>query len=301
MPELPEVAALAASLEERTAGLRIARAELAAISALKTFDPPLAAVADAQILGWGHAGKFLICDLADLDGEPLHLIVHLARAGWVRWRDDLPAGPAPLSRGGKGPGLALRLGFAAPTGEPAGGIDITEAGTQKHLAVCVVRDPQDVPGIAALGPDPLSDDFDRSALDSLLQGAGRAQLKGIIRDQKNIAGIGNAYSDEILHVAGLSPFAPSGGLTLAARGKLLEAIKETLTAARVTALATDPTKLKAEKKANMRVHGRTGQACPICGDIVREVSFADSFLNYCPTCQTGGKILADRRMSRLLK
>ncbi len=300
MPELPEVAALAAALDERTRGWRLARAELATISALKTFDPPLQAVVGCQILGWTRAGKHLICEVVDPAGEPLALVVHLARAGWVHWRDELPRTPAPLSRGSRGPGLALRLGFVTPEGEPAGGIDITEAGTQKHLAAYIVRTPSDVPRVAELGPDPLAE-FTPETLDAVLDRAGRAQLKGVLRDQRNIAGIGNAYSDEILHVARLSPFAPAAGLDRPARQRLFAAIQQTLAGALHVALATDPTQLKSEKKASMRVHGRSGQACPVCGDVVREVSFADSFLNYCPTCQTGGKVLADRRMSRLLK
>lgn len=301
MPELPEVAALAAALDERTRGWRIARVELATISALKTFDPPLSALSGAQILGWSRAGKHLICEAADPAGEPLELVVHLARAGWVHWREELPSSPAPLSRGSRGAGLALRIGFASASGEPAGGIDITEAGTQKHLAAYVVRSQEDVPRVGELGPDPLSPDFTPATLDALLDKAGRAQLKGVIRDQRNIAGIGNAYSDEILNVARLSPFAPAAGLDPVARERLFAAIQATLGEALRAALATDPTRLKSEKKAGMRVHGRTGQPCPVCGDAVREVSFADSFLNYCATCQTGGRVLADRRMSRLLR
>ncbi len=123
----------------------------------------------------------------------------------------------------------------------------------------------------------------------------------MLRDQSRIAGIGNAYSDEILHAARMSPFAPAGTQSPEAEARLYAALRDTLTQAVTVARATDPTSLKAEKKAGMAVHGRAGQPCPVCGDLVREVSFADSSLQYCATCQTGGKPLADRRMSRLLK
>jgi formamidopyrimidine-DNA glycosylase len=314
VPELPEVTALAEALTAHARGLRVARVEVAAISALKTFDPPVAAAAGAEVLGFSRLGKHLECDLVDPNGEPLHVVIHLARAGWARWRDDPPTAPAPLGRrgGGRGAGaaLALRIVFATgpeggpagqPAGWPIGALDVTEAGTQKRLAVHVVRDPAQVPAVARLGPDPLSPDFDAAAFHAILAAAGRAQVKGVLRDQSRIAGIGNAYSDEILHAARLSPFAPAGNLGAEAEARLFAALRSTLAEAVAAARATDPSALKAEKRAGMAVHGRTGQPCPVCGDIVREVSFADSSLQYCATCQTGGKALADRRMSRLLK
>ncbi len=308
MPELPEVSALAEALTARAAGLVVARAEVAAISALKTFDPPIGALVGAEVLGVTRAGKHLVLDAVDPDGELLHLVVHLARGGWVRWRDDPPTRPAALGRGGgraAGAALALRLVFAEPgpagaAGDPVAALDVTEAGTRKGLAVHVVRDPQDVPGVARLGPDPLTD-LTPELFGEILAAAGRAQLKGVLRDQSRIAGIGNAYSDEILHVARLSPFAPANGLPPDTQARLYAALRDTLAAAVTAARATDPTSLKAEKKAGMAVHGRTGQPCPVCGDVVREVSFADSSLQYCATCQTAGKPLADRRMSKLLK
>jgi formamidopyrimidine-DNA glycosylase len=197
--------------------------------------------------------------------------------------------------------LALRVVCVSDAGEFVGAIDVTEAGTQKRLAAYLVSDLAEVPGVAALGPDPLDPRFTQDVLHGILQAAGRAQLKGVLRDQARIAGIGNAYSDEILHVAGISPYAPASALPAATEERLYQAIGETLREAVAVAMSADPTQLKAEKKAAMRVHGRTGQPCPTCGDTVREVSFADSSLQYCPTCQTGGKVLADRRMSRLLK
>ncbi len=308
VPELPEVTALAESLTARATGLVVARIDVAAISALKTFDPPIGAASGAEVLGFSRLGKHLVMDTVDPNGEPLYVVIHLARGGWVRWRDDPPARPAALGRGGGrggGAALAIRIVFAGPTtadlaGEPVAALDVTEAGTRKGLAVHVVRDPAQVPGVARLGPDPLVE-LTPELFAEILQAAGRAQLKGVLRDQSRIAGIGNAYSDEILHAARLSPFAPANGLAPDVQARLHTALRDTLADAVTVARATDPTSLKAEKKAGMAVHGRTGLACPVCGDVVREVSFADSSLQYCATCQTGGKPLADRRMSKLLK
>jgi formamidopyrimidine-DNA glycosylase len=135
----------------------------------------------------------------------------------------------------------------------------------------------------------------------ILESEGRKQIKGVLRHQGTIAGIGNAYSDEILHAARMSPFKPANSLTDDELATLFAAVKDTLGDAVDRSRGLAASELKAEKKSNLAVHGRTGQACPVCGDTVREVSFADSSLQYCPTCQTGGKPLADRRMSRLLK
>src|SRR5690606_38558375 len=175
------------------------------------------------------------------------------------------------------------------------GFDLTEAGTQKRLACYLVPDPADVPGVARLGPDPLADDFTPERMAEILTAAGRAQLKGVLTDQARLAGIGNAYSDEILHAARLSPFKPANGLAPDQITTLYDAIRRVLSEATDRARGLAAKDLKSEKKTNLAVHGRTGQPCPVCGDTVREVSFADSSLQYCPTCQTGGKPLADRR------
>jgi DNA-formamidopyrimidine glycosylase len=288
MPELPEVESLVVFLREHAVGKVVARVDVAAISALKTYEPPVTSLAGLTVTGAERHGKFL-----DLDVDGLHLVVHLARAGWLRWKDSQPTVPPKPS--GKNP-LALRVHL-----DDGSGFDLTEAGTRKKLSVYVVRDPAEVPGIARLGPDPLADDFTVDALAAILAAHGRAQMKGVLRDQSVVAGIGNAYSDEILHVAKMSPFKPSSSLTPEELLTLHAAIRETLQDAvrRSQGLATGD--LKAEKKSGLRVHARTGLPCPVCGDTVREVSFADSSLQYCPTCQTGGKPLADRRMSRLLK
>ena len=196
---------------------------------------------------------------------------------------------------GKGP-IALRVHLGTP-GESTG-FDLTEAGTQKRLAVWIVRDPAEVPGIATLGPDAL-ELTDEQLAAVLAPQSGR--IKTVITDQKVIAGIGNAYSDEILHAAKMSPFKPANSLTADELDRLFAAVKDELGDAVGRSRGLAASELKGEKKSNLAVHGRAGQTCPVCGDTVREVSFADSSLQYCPTCQTGGKPLADRRMSRLLK
>jgi formamidopyrimidine-DNA glycosylase len=287
MPEMPEVESLARFLTQMCVGHAIARIDLANFSALKTYDPPLSALHGLEIEEVTRRGKFI-----DISAQGMHLVFHLARAGWLRWRETLPEAPA---RPGKSP-LALRVRL-----EDGSGFDLTEAGTQRKLAVYVVTDPLSIPMVATLGPDPLSPGFDEPALKQLLATAGRSQLKGVLKDQRTIAGIGNAYSDEILHAARLSPFKPSNSLSETELDTLYAAIQNELTGAIQRAEGLAAKDLKGEKKSGLRVHGRKGEACDVCGDTIAEVSFADSSLQYCPTCQTGGKKLADRRLSRLLK
>src|SRR4051795_6491252 len=286
MPELPEVEALVSFLTEHCVGQVVARVDVASINVLKTFAPPVTALQGLEVTGAARHGKFL-----DLDVSGVHLVTHLSRAGWLHWRDKLPD---TLLKPGKGP-IALRGHLANRAG-----FDLTERGTQKRLAVYVVRDPQEVPGIARLGPDPLADDFSLEDFRALLA-SDRSQLKGLIRDQSKLAGIGNAYSDEILHAAKLSPFKPAANLSDEETERLFTAMRDVLRDAVDRARGLAAGDLKAEKKLGMRLHWRSGQPCPVCGDVVREVSFADSSLDYCATCQTGGKPLADRRLSRLLK
>jgi formamidopyrimidine-DNA glycosylase len=239
-----------------------------------------------EVTAVSRHGKFL-----DLDVSGLHLVVHLARAGWLRWSDALSPTPPRI---GKGP-LAARVHL-----DDGSGFDLTEAGTQKRLAMYVVHSPYDVPGVARLGPDPLGPGFGVSELAAILDGS-RQQLKGLLRDQSVLAGVGNAYSDEVLHAAKLSPFKPANSLNVEEVAALHAVIRGTLAEAIARSNGLETSQLKREKKAGLRVHARTGQPCPVCGDTVREVSFADSSLQYCATCQTGGKPLADRRLSKLLK
>ena len=289
MPELPEVQALVQVLAARTAGRVVRAVHVTSFPALKTYDPPPSALVGATVTGAHRHGKWLDLAAEGPDGE-LHLVFHLGRAGWVRWRDTVPAG---IPRGG-------RSGLAARVVLDDGAFDLTEAGTKKRLAIHVVRHPGDVERIATLGVEPLSDAFTREAFDALLDGKNQ-QVKGLLRDQGVIAGIGNAYSDEILHAARLSPFALTRSLDAEARDRLFSSIGTVLDAAITAAAGKEAAELKDVKRSGMAVHGRTGQPCPVCGDTVAEVSFADSSLQYCPTCQTGGKRLADRRMSKLLR
>lgn len=288
MPELPEVEALADYLRTHAVGHSVARVDVASLAVLKTFSPPVTDLVGGTVTGAGRHGKHL--DLVvRTGGGDLHLVVHLARAGWLRWSDALA--PAPL-RPGKGP-IALRVRLDDGTG-----FDLTEAGTKKGLAAWVVRDPVEVPGIARLGPDAL--DVTRDRLEQLL--AGRTErLKWVLTDQSVIAGIGNAYSDEILHTAKLSPYATAGKLDDGALDRLAAAIIEVLTDAVARSVGQEAARLKGEKRSGLRVHARAGLPCPVCGDTVREVSFADKAFQYCPTCQTRGKPLSDRRIDRLLK
>jgi len=284
VPELPEVEALAADLRGRVVGRRIERVDVAAISALKTFDPPATALHGREVTGAGRFGKFL-----DLIVGDLHLVVHLARAGWLHYRDALP--PTPL-KPGKGP-IALRVRL-----DNGGGFDLTEQGTQKRLAAYLVRDPAEVPGVSKLGPDALSSDL---ATFAARLRSRRGQVKGVLTDQEVLAGVGNAYSDEILHRARLSPFAITDRLTDEQLAGLYEATQVTLKDAVSRSVGQGAASLKGEKRSGLVVHNRTGLPCPVCGDTIREVSFADSSLQYCPGCQTGGKPLADRRLSKLLR
>ncbi|GAA5159372.1 Fpg/Nei family DNA glycosylase [Ornithinimicrobium tianjinense] len=286
MPELPEVQALVDFLADRMLGRVVTDVELGSIAVLKTFDPPPDALVGGPVDGVRRHGKFV-----DVDVDGTHLVFHLARAGWLRWYDEVPGTRV---RPGKSP-IALRVRL-----DDGSGFDLTEAGTKKGLAAYVVRDPADVKGIATLGPDPMAEDFALADLAAILEGR-RTQVKGLLRDQSVLAGVGNAYSDEVLHAARLSPFALAGSLSEEEVQRLYEALRTTLTAAVLAAEGKPAAELKDAKRAGMNVHGRTGEACPVCGDTVREVSFADSSLQYCPTCQTGGKLLADRRMSRLLR
>lgn len=289
MPELPEVAALADFLDQHLRGAVVAKIQLVSFAVLKTADPPYSGLEGRAITGVRRFGKFV-----SVEADGLFFVFHLARAGWLRFTDS----PTDTQlRMGKGH-IAARLTFTGAHGPV--GMDLTEAGTKKSLAIYVVRDPYDVPGIAALGPDPFSPGFDVGTFAAILASSSQ-QIKGVLRSQGVMAGIGNAYSDEILHAARTSPFAIAKSLDPADVQRLYDAIHSILGTAMEEATGKPPNELKDAKRSHMRVHGRTGEACPVCGDTVREVSFADSALQYCPTCQTKGKILADRRTSRFLK
>jgi formamidopyrimidine-DNA glycosylase len=285
MPELPEVEALCRTFDTRLRGRVVARMTVRSVAVLKTFDPPATALDGLEFAGCVRRGKFI-----DLALPPLHLVVHLARGGWIRLRDK-PTNARPSLRGPLA--VILTLG-------DGGSLEITEHGTDKRLAVSVVREAGDVPGVARLGVDALDPGLSPTRLAAILHEQ-RGTLKSVLADQSVIAGIGNAYSDEILHAAQLSPFRHADALSGDEADRLAAAIRDVLTAAVAIAVDTDPALLKDGKRQSMRVHGRNGLHCPACGEIVREVSLASRSFQYCPRCQTGGRVLADRRLSRLLR
>jgi formamidopyrimidine-DNA glycosylase len=291
VPELPEVEALAHHLREHALYRPVARVDVASMSAVKTYQPPMSALPGRVVTGAARYGKFLAVEFVDRPDDPLHLITHLSRAGWLRWHDTAAAAPP---KPGKGP-LELRV-HLDEVGGP--GFDLTEAGTQKRLSVYLVSDPQQVPGIARLGPDALALSADEFA--ELLAGHSE-RIKTLLVDQQFVAGVGNAYSDEILHTARISPYAVSGRLRPEQVEALYEALRGVLTDAVARSVGQGAAKLKGEKRSGLRVHARAGLPCPVCGDTVREVSFANRSFQYCPGCQTGGRPLADRRLSRLVR
>lgn len=286
MPELPEVNALVEFLDREMDGAVVAAVELASFAVLKTFDPPVAALSGLTVSGVSRHGKFI-----DIDVDGIHIIIHLAKAGWLRWSPKLPDTKLKLGASN----IAARVRLDRGDGDTVG-FDVTEAGTRKGLSMYVVRDPSEVAGIAALGPEPLEPGFE---LRPLL--GRRMQVKRLLRDQKIMAGIGNAYSDEILHAAKLSPFAIAETLKEDEIVRLEAAVQDILREAVEEARGKPAEELKDDKRTRMRVHGRAGEKCPVCGDVVLEVVYSGSSLQYCPTCQTGGKPLKDRATSKFLK
>ena len=288
VPELPEVEALVGFLRERARGRFVTRVDVAAINALKTFDPPPSALVGLEVEDVARHGKFL-----DLQVGGLHLVIHLSRAGLGAVEGVGAADP-----GAPGQGSARAAGAVRRRQRPgrhrgrhpeaAGGLRRARPGRGARAS-------------RGSGPTRWPTDFTRDVFAALLAEHGRAQVKGVLRTQSVIAGIGNAYSDEILHAARISPFHPAGTFDEEEVDRLYAALREVLGDAVERSRGLPAGELKDDKRAAMRVHGRAGQACPVCGDTVREVSFSDRSLQYCPTCQTGGKLLADRRMSRLLK
>ncbi|SDT12101.1 formamidopyrimidine-DNA glycosylase [Brevibacterium siliguriense] len=281
MPELPEVDALVEFLRPRLIGEFVTRVDIAELSLLKTVDPNIDALAGLDITEVYRRGRVLIIGF---DG--LVLVCRFARMGWLTWHDTAPSGPTKMGKGPLGMRVTLALGAA---------FDLIEPGSKKNAAVSLVRDPSEVPALASLCHDALSITVDELAA-ALAESPSR--IKTVLEDQRIIAGLGNAYTDEILHTAKLSPFATAKTVD---PQNLHDAIHEVLNSARSTLVGLPPGKIKTAKKRGFSVHGRTGETCPVCGETIAEVSFADKSLQYCPGCQTGGKKLSDRRMDRLLK
>ena len=294
MPELPELDVLAENLRAGLGGARVRAVRVVSVAALKTFDPPIDALAGWTIAGAGRRAKYVWLELEggeNGDGGPgaprLRLVMHLSLGG------RLSVGPKPASR--KIAVLTIEL-------EDGRVLSMTEGSTQRRAAVWLVRDLEQVPGLQSLGPEPLDPDFTVERLASILAEGGHT-LKGMLTDQRGMSGVGNAWSDEVLHRARLSPFARPERLDGEEVERLHAALVQVLTEARGTMAEQVAGAIQIPKAAErlFAVHGRAGAACFVCGDTIRSVWMGQRETSYCPTCQTGGRVLADRRRSRFLR
>lgn len=276
MPESPEVQVLAEFLGERAAGRVLTEADVLEFRAVKTRTAPPSSLIGRAVTGAARHGKHVSLAF----GEDRSLVVSLGRHGWMRWRDAGDEQPPPADAP---PALAqLVLDGDA--------LEVTDAGTWVSLGLFVVDDPIAVPAIAKLGPDPADPSFSAGDFDAILGGR-RKQVKAILQEQESLAGIGNAYSDEILHVARVSPVVHAALLSDDDRARLYQATIDTVRGAIAARRGIPIHALKAAKVDAMRVHGRAGESCPVCGDTVRDFAFASTTAQYCPTCQTGGEHL----------
>jgi formamidopyrimidine-DNA glycosylase len=283
VPELPDVELYLSALRPRVIGRPIARARIASPFFVRTFDPPVSALEGRVVRSLSRMGKRLVWDL-DAD---LFVVVHLMIAGRLRWREE-------------GAALPGRLGLAA-LDFPGGTLIFTEAGSRKQASFHLVAGPAAVAAMDPGGADVLS--MDAGEFRGALRGANHT-LKRALTDPRLFSGIGNAYSDEILHAAQLSPVKLTQALTDTEVGRLFEATRQVLRmwTARLLEETGDrfPEKVTAFRPG-MAVHGRFGQPCPRCGAPVQRIVYARNEANYCAACQTGGRLLADRALSRLLR
>ena len=277
MPELPEVQALAERLDSALAGAPLVRYDPLQFSALKTYDPPPEALVGRALASVGRRGKYLILDF----GGP-RMLVHLSQGGRIDLEDP-PKRTKPR-------GAVARFHF-----EERPSMLVKEFGTERRAGWWVVAPDDDGP-LEKLGPEPGSAEFEHL----ILKGDDRRRIHTILRDQRTVAGIGRGYSDDTLHRARMSPYATLTSLDDARRRRLLEAVREVLEEAlEIERRRTGglPTKLG----DHFTVHNRYGQPCPRCGEDLRRVSYESHEVTYCPKCQTDGRVLADRRMSRLVR
>lgn len=283
MPELPEMQALAERLDERLGGARVLSLDVLQFSALKTVTPAPDSLEDDVITGWSRRGKYLVVSLA----SERRVVFHLSQGGRV----DLEE-PAKTTR----PRQAVaRLAADEPESGAVVGVLVKEFGTERK-ASCWVLDAGDPGPLDGLGPEPFDEEFE----ELVLTGDDRRRLHTLLRDQRTVAGIGRGYTDDILHAARLSPFATLTALDGDQRERFLGTVRSVLDdALRQERQRTGglPTKLG----DRFRVHGRHGRPCPECGRSLERVSYESYELVYCPGCQTGGKVLADRRTSRFLR
>ena len=275
MPESPEVDALAGALDGEFAGHSVVAVDLIEFRSLKTRGRPLDALVGARLAGVRRFGKHV-----ELVFDRMHLVVSLGRHGWMR----VTMSSAPQVDVDAPPTLAS-LAF-----DDGRVVEMTDAGDWVSLGLFVVSDPHDVPAVAKLGPDPASSDFSRAYFDAAVRGR-RKQIKGILQEQESLAGIGNAYSDEILHAARISPLAHGAALDDDALDRLFAEMLDVVRSATAARRGIPIDRLKEAKVAAMRVHGRAGEPCPVCGDTIREFRFGSASASYCPTCQTAGAVL----------
>jgi formamidopyrimidine-DNA glycosylase len=295
VPELPDLEDYLAALRSRLLGATLVRGRVASISLLRTYDPPLEAAHGGTVAGLRRVGKRLIVELDTGDDEPLFLVLHLMIAGRLRW----------LTYGSKLPGriglAAFDLSVPGAPDEPGGTLVVTEAGTTRRASLHVVR------GEAALaehdrgGIEPLEADLEAFRAALVVE---NRTLKRALTDPRRFAGIGNAYSDEILHAARLSPVRRTRDLEDTEVAALHAATQQVLRTwvARLRERTGEgfPTEVTAFRP-DFAVHGRHAQPCPVCGTEVQRIRYANNETNYCPRCQTGGRLLADRSLSRLLR
>lgn len=286
MPELPDVEAYRAALRSRMVGQVVQRVRVRGVAVLKTHDPPVSALHGATVTGTRRIGKRIVLEVDDGADQPLFVVIHLMIAGRLWWKPPRA-------------GIPRRYGLVA-LDVPDGTLLLTEAGTARRASLHVER------GEAALaahdrgGVEPL--EVDAAGFAAALTADNRT-LKRALTDQRRIAGIGNAFSDEILHRARLSPLQRTDNLDEAALGRLHRATVEVLGGWRDRLVAAAQEAWPEEVTAfrdDFAVHGRFEEPCPVCDTPVRRISYTDREINYCSTCQTDGRVLADRRQSRFL-
>ncbi|HYY82720.1 MAG TPA: DNA-formamidopyrimidine glycosylase family protein [Actinomycetes bacterium] len=282
MPELPELDVLAANLAANLAGAKVAAVRVVSVAALKTFDPPLDTLAGRAITGAGRRAKYVWLELGEL-----RLVMHLSLGG------RLVLGGKPAAR---------KVAVLTVDFDDGRVLSMTEGGSQRRAAVWLVDDLDRVPGLAGLGPEPLDPGFTAERLAAILAEGGHT-LKGMLTDQRALAGVGNGWSDDVLHRAKLSPFARPERLGAEDVARLHAALVGVLSEARGSLAEQVAGRVETPRAASrlFAVHGRAGAACFVCGDTIRSVWMGERETSYCPTCQTGGRVLADRRRSRFLR
>jgi formamidopyrimidine-DNA glycosylase len=283
MPELPDITAYITSIEARILGQRLEHARITSAFLLRTAQPPITAAEGQTVREVRRIGKRIAIGVEN----DLWLVLHLMIAGRLHWR------PRTAKLGGRNNLAAFDF--------PQGSLTLTEAGSKRRASLHVV---QGLDGLAALDPGGI--DVFSSSQDEFRKALTQENrtLKRAMTDPRIVSGIGNAYSDEILHAAKLSPIALTSKLTPDEWTRLFTATQQTMQLwidrLNAEAQVSFPEKVTAFRP-EMAVHGRFGQPCPVCGTVVQRIRYADNETNYCPTCQTGGKVLADRSLSRLLK